>query len=328
VSGVALVTGASGFVGSHVVDDLVAHGWRVRALVRRTSRLDFLDPRGIDLIHGDVTDPGSLPKAVEGVSLIVHAAGVVAAAREADYDRVNVVGTEALVKAAREHASALERFLLISSLAAGGPSRFDRPRKEDDPDRPVSTYGRSKLRGEEALKRNAGSLPWTVVRPPGVYGPRDRGFFALARIVARGWIPRLGGQVQPLHVVHAKDLTLGIRAAATSPDAVGRKYYLAHPELTDAVGICRAMATGLGRKAHLLRLPRRSLPMLARVAGDLAFLARKPHPFPEDRLRDWMAPAWTCDVSRARTELGYTPAVDLERGMAETMQWYRSVGWL
>jgi nucleoside-diphosphate-sugar epimerase len=323
----ALVTGASGFVGSHLVEGLRERGWRVRALVRPTSSLSWLPSEGVDLVQWTVAFPESLEAALPGVDVVFHCAGVVRGNTQADYDRVNVEGTRHLHRLAAA-TPGIGRFVLVSSLAAGGPSEPGRPRTEDDPDRPISAYGRSKLDGEGILHAAAGAPPWTIVRPVAVYGPRDRSFLLLARFVARGWIPEVGSTPQPVAVIHVRDLVRGIVLAARAESAIGRTYYLADPEPTDWPRLGRLMADALGRKARTVRIPRAAVAAIGAAARLVTAPIRRANPLPQDRLRELFARAWTCDVSRAREDLGYTPEINLKAGIDETMFWYRDEGWL
>jgi dihydroflavonol-4-reductase len=324
----ALVTGVNGFVGSHLAELLLERGWHVRGLVRRTSDLRWIPRSGVELEYGEVTDPDSLGRAVEGVDVVFHLAGVVRARSEADYLRVNAGGTANVARAAVSAASRPRRMVLLSSLAAAGPSRIDRSRQEDDPDSPLDAYGRSKLAGERELVAAAAGVPWTVVRAPAVYGPRDRGFLVLARMSARGWVPRIGGRRQPISIVHVRDLSRGMLAAADFGSAAGRTYYVTHPEPTNWEELGRRMAGVLGRRARALPVPGCLVHAVGRAAGIAAAAAGKANPLPPDRLGALLAPAWTCDGSRARAELGFRAEVGTGDGLRETVTWYRREGWL
>jgi nucleoside-diphosphate-sugar epimerase len=323
----ALVTGANGFVGSHLVDLLLERGWEVRGLVRATGNLAWLPRDRMELVNGEVTEPRTLPPALAGVDTVFHVAGAVRAPDPTLYRRVNVEGTRHLVEAAR-HANGISRFLLVSSLAAGGSSRPGSPRREEDPAAPTGPYGRSKLEGEEVLRREAGRLPYTIVRPPAVYGPRDRAFLILAGFARRGWSFRLSGPHQPASIVHARDLAEGILAAALSPAAVGRTYYLAHPEPTSGPEVIGIMARWFGRPVRSLTVPRSLVPWVASLTGMITGLVGRENPLPPNLLRDLLAPAWTCDTSLARRDLGFVAGTPLEAGLAETMEWYGKAGWV
>ena len=323
-----LVTGASGFVGSHVVDALLARGYAVRCLVRSESNLDWLPGDRVQFCRGSMTDATSLDEAVRNVEVVIHSAGRVRAEGEQGYEDVNVHGTRRLVQAVEKEARGLKRFVLVSSLAAGGPSKPGQPRSEDDPDAPISAYGRSKKRGEEEVERLGSAIPWTILRPSAVYGPRDRGFMVLAQLAMRGFSFRLGGAAQPVQVIHIRDFVQATLLAMDLPRAVGRRYYIANPEITHWNEVGGLMARLLGKSPRTLAVPRWAIPIVGRSAALGSLALRRQNTLPADRLRDLLAPAWTCLTERARTELGFQAETDLEPGLAETMSWYRSAGWL
>ncbi len=165
---IALVTGANGFVGSHLVDLLLESGYQVRCLVRGTSDLRWLEGKNVELRHGGILDPSSLAGAVRGADYVFHVAGITRARRREDFLRVNGEGTRNLAEACAKHAPGVRKIVYCSSLAAGGPAPSSRPIDEESPAVPHSTYGRSKLEGEIALLRLADRLSYSIVRPPAI----------------------------------------------------------------------------------------------------------------------------------------------------------------
>jgi len=326
-AGSALVTGASGFVGSHLVEELLDRGWRVRCLVRRTSTLSWIPTDRVELAYGGVTEPGTLPEALQGVDTVFHVAGVVEAPDESVYHRVNAEGTGHVARALRLANPGYRRFVLVSSVAAAGPSRVGSPRREEEPEQPTSPYGRSKLGGETELK-SALDDRWTILRPPAVYGPRDVGFLRLFQMVGKGMAPRFTGRPQKLTVVHVEDLVRGILDAATHADTVNRAYFITHPEITDWDGMGRAVASALGCSYRGIKVPKGALPVAAGVMGFLTGLIRKPNPMPPDRVRDLLEPAWTYSADAARRDFGFAAVRDLASGIPHTAAWYRETGWL
>jgi nucleoside-diphosphate-sugar epimerase len=324
------VTGASGFVGSHLVDRLLADGARVRCLVREQSRVGRIDPEGVDVVRVDFHDEGRLAAAVDGCSMLFHAAGATRARDEAAYRRANEDVTRHLVRACRTAGAARERFVLVSSLAAAGPSPRERPLTEDDPPEPVSPYGRSKLAGETALRQEAGTdVPWTVVRPAAVYGPADTAFPRLLRMARIGLVARVGGPPQPVSVIHVLDLVEAMVSAAREDVAAARVYFAAHPRATDFDEIARIAAREFGHeRVRWITVPRSMAGTVGRLTGIASALVGRPNPLPPDRLRDILAPAWCCSAARMESELGWTARIDLEAGLADTLAWYSREGWM
>jgi nucleoside-diphosphate-sugar epimerase len=324
------VTGASGFVGGHLVNRLLADGARVRCLVRTSSRLRGVDPGMVEVVRVDFHDEQSLATAVEGCPTIFHVAGATRAGNEEAYRRANEDITRHLVRACRSTEAASERFVLVSSLAAAGPSARDRPLTEDDPPAPVSPYGRSKLAGEIALREEAAALvPWTVVRPAAVYGPADTAFPRLLRMARIGLVARVSGPPQPVSVIHVRDLVEALVLAAREEGAARRVYFAAHPRTTDFDEIARVAAREFGHeRVRWFTVPRSLAGTVGRLTGIASALAGRPNPLPPDRLRDLLAPAWCCSPARIEAEVGWTARIGLEAGLADTLSWYRREGWL
>ena len=168
-----LVTGATGFVGSHVVDVLLERGHTVSFIARSTSNMRWLEGKPVQRVDGSLFDLHSLKDAVEGADVVIHVAGLTAAKNEAEFRRGNLDATQNLVDAIRTYRPGLTRYLHLSSLAVSGPSRdADHPKTEDEPLHPITAYGRTKKMAEDVV-RSMNDVPWTIVRPPAVYGPRD-----------------------------------------------------------------------------------------------------------------------------------------------------------
>ena len=322
----ALVTGANGFIGSHLVDRLLGAGWRVRAMVRRSGDPRWLAPEA-ERVYADVTDAPGLPPAVTGVDVVFHVAGVVAAHRARRYEEVNVLGTRSLLAACRKACPDLHRFVLVSSLAAGGPSPRGRPRREWDPPRPVSVYGRSKLGGERVVEGQAGAIPYSIVRPPVVYGPRDTDMLNFFELVARGYT--LGFRRRKYNsIIHASDLVRGIVAVAEEDAAVGRTYHLADAKAWSMDALLGEMAEALGKRTRRIPVPE---PLLRLVGGPVDAilpaigLAARPV---ADKVRELLPDFWVADTSRAREDLGFATEVPLREGIRETAAFYREQGLL
>lgn len=320
-----LITGASGFVGSHVAERFAHAGWTVRCLVRATSDRRWLEPLGVEFAVGDVGGGRILAEACAGCDTVVHAAGLTNAVHPDEYQRINCEGAFRLWMAAA--AAGVRRFVLVSSLAAAGPSRGSEPQDETAPPQPVNAYGRSKLAAEQAVLGVGGPMEVVVVRPPAVYGPRDADFLVLFRAAARGWFPRLGRGSHTLSLVHAADLAEGIQLAAER-GAAGRVFYLTDGVVHEHWDMAEGLAAALARRVRPLPVPGRAL-WLGALAGEVqAALLRQPGALNFDRLEQFSRSGWTASDARARLELGYRSRYDLHTGLEDTVRWYRSVGWI
>jgi nucleoside-diphosphate-sugar epimerase len=324
---VGLVTGASGFLGSWVVERLLGSGARVRCLVRSTSRLEFLPVDRVEVVSGDVNDRLSLERALVGVDYVFHLAGRIKASSEADYDLVNRQGTSNVVSACATVAPGVSRVVLVSSLAAIGPSEAGRPVDEATRPHPISPYGRSKLTGEQAALAFQDRLPLTVVRPPTIYGPRDRETLLVMRVLARGIrpvLPRSGA----ISLVHVADLADGILAAATHSAAVGKTYFLSGDEAPNL----RELVDLLGAATETRGVPVPVSPLTLRLAGRAAEIFRdltgRALIFDRYKAEEIARGYWACANQRARAEIGFSPRIALADGLRQTAEWYRKVGWL
>ena len=323
----ALVTGASGFVGSHIVDELLSRGARVRCLLRTTSSRRWLEGSEVEYAEGDVCHREGLDRAVEGADWIVHAAGLTHARDGAEFHRANVLGTENILAAALAANPRPRRFLYISSQAAAGPSRNGAPVGEDQEPRPVSTYGITKLGGETLVMRAADRLPVTTIRPPTVYGPREKALLKYFRAVKLHLRPYLGG-ARTFSIVYARDHARAVWTALSHEAAVGRIYFVGGPDITSYEEMGDLIERAMGTWALRLRIPRFALQAGA-WAGDLAAAATGRAPFfSREKFREITAGAWIVSSRRIREELGWAPETSLEQGVRATALWYREAGWV
>jgi nucleoside-diphosphate-sugar epimerase len=311
-----LVTGATGFVGSHVAQALVEAGYEVRLGVRASS-----DPRWIsDLQAERVTlDLGGsaedISRAVRNVDTVVHAAGITRARRAEDYYAVNAGGTRRLVVAALR--AGVERFVLISSLAARGP---------DGRGHPESDYGWSKLEAERYLLSLDGRMEAVVLRPAAVYGPRDTDLLPLFRLTRAGWLPVPSG-APPLQPVYAGDAARAVLAAAREPAGFG-PFPVAENARYAWSDVVAGLDRAFGRPVRAVRLPAAAFVLAGRATERAAELLSAAPVFDERRAADLARNAWTCDVSGTEKALGWRAEVPLFEGLERTARWYGRVGWL
>jgi nucleoside-diphosphate-sugar epimerase len=324
----ALVTGANGFVGAHLVRELLACGWDVRAMMRRTSDRSRLEGLAPEVVHADLLDPSSLPAAVAGADVVFHVAGAIAAVDAAGFDQVNRDGTANLVSAIATAAAPPAHFVHVSSLAAAGPSGGETPVRDGAPARPVSAYGRSKLAAEGTLEPLDGRVAITIVRPPSVYGSGDSATLELYRSVQRRLILAQTGRERRMSFVHAHDLARGLRLAGERPPASRRVVYLTGPEDASLTEFQRRIARVLGVRAIEVPIPDAVLRLAGVAADALKRWTRFTHAFGRDKVAEGLERGWLVSNDLARRELGYDPKVGFEEGIEEALAWYRSHGWV
>ena len=321
-----LVTGANGFVGSHVVDELLGRGHDVRCLVRTTSDLSFLPTDRVELVHGDMATGQYPDGSLDDIDTLFHIAAVLMAVDEATYRRVNLEGTLALYRAFAAKADQGARFVFCSSLAAIGPSDGTRILTERDAPHPISPYGHSKLEAEVALAALSGPQ-LTIIRPPAVYGPRDRATLPLFELAAKGWTLCFGSANRPLSMIHVEDLARAMVEAAGHPGGVGT-FFVTDGNIESWGSLSDAIASGSGRKTRRLTLPDALVRGAAAVIEGSAKLTGKAPIFTREKAADFTARSWACSSEAAMEAFGYRPRLNVVDGMAESFQWYRKEGWL
>lgn len=335
----ALVTGASGFIGGTLVQELVQSGVEVHALLRKTSRTTALDGLPIQRVEGNLGDLNSLKRAVTGMDSVIHLAGVVSARTAAEYYLHNTEGTRLLAQAiheSREAQPSLKRLIYVSSLAAGGPSPTLTPRSESDPDAPVSEYGKSKLLAERELHQILDRVPVTIIRPPIVYGPRDKGVFIMIQSVMRGLMPLVQSSTSPdgkkyYSSVHVKDLSDCIVRAALAPQnsaPSGEVFYASGDGVVSYEDMLRAMAKRLGKKPFRFTIPRAAITAVAAGASIASYLTRKTYPLNWDKRNEILPDYWVCTNQKAKDKLDFRPTYDFETGIAHAIDWYKENQWL
>ncbi|MBK9388466.1 MAG: NAD-dependent epimerase/dehydratase family protein [Planctomycetes bacterium] len=329
-------TGITGFVGGFALPELVRRGHRVRALVRSPARAESrraeleaagLDPAALELCSGDLRSAEGLAEALRGCDAVLHLAGLITARDLAEFRAVNAAGTALLLDAALRQSDP-PRVVLVSSLAAAGPSRPGAPRAETDVEAPVSWYGISKREGELEALRRCDRLRVAIARPPAVYGPGDRATFAFFKMARAGWAPFPGDPQIELSLVHAADLARGLALLLEREVPSGRCYFLTGEGAPSFAEVIDVIAAALGRRARVLRVPRLLAAGVALGSELVGRLRKKAPELSRDKLRELAAAAWTCTGARARTELGFASTIDWKAGLAATAAWYRERGWL
>ena len=314
------VTGATGFLGWHIATELAARGWTVRAIVRPGAAKAL--PEGVEIRQVPL-EHVALMAAFDGSDVVVHAAGLTRARSERAFRAVNVDGTRAVVAAANEAGA---RIVHISSLAAIGPGTADRPAHEDDRPQPLTAYGKSKL-ASEAVVRSVAQVPWTIVRPAAVYGPRDPQFLPLVRLAARGIFPLLAESSTAFTLVYVDDVARAIAMAVEDDRSVGETMFIGHRDPQTAYAILRQLAQSVGRPFR----PRRVSPLLLRavaLTGEAAWRFGRRPVLDLARFAELHADGFVCSVERARALIGFSAETSLADGFEQTVRWYRGRGWI
>lgn len=322
MSRTALITGATGFVGGHLVRRLAAAGWKVRALVRATSDTRLLDEVGAERIVGDLDAVDVIRDAASGADTVFHLAALTIARGEAPFVRANAQGTRNVVRGVLSASARPRRLVYLSSYAACGPSASGRPRGADETPAPLSAYGRTKLLGEAAVREAMqDGIEAVILRAPPVYGPGDTALLPYFRLVKRRLAPAPAGPGLRTHMVYVEDLAAAVQRAADAPPGT---YAVAEPVEHHWQDVVGSIAGALGTKPVRVPLP----PVLVRGAGTVAGWFGGLGVFNREKAEEMLAPVWLCDLNGLDALLPPGTATPLAEGIARTARWYQEHGWV
>ncbi len=327
-SSTALVTGANGFVGSHLVEALLSRGYEVTCLIRKTSNLRWIQGLKVSFVYGELKDKESLKKAVKGQDFVFHLGGLTKAKDRQDYYEANYLGTKNLVEAVCESNPGIKRFIYVSSQAVMGPGKDMTTLNENSPCNPITDYGKSKLMGENAVLAYKDKLPVTIIRPPGVYGPRDTEIFIFFKLIKKHIKPLFGFRENYLSLVYVKDLVEGTCLAGECGKAVGQIYFIANEKPSSFSDAEDLIQNALKVKAIIIRIPVFLLIFSAFLSQLFSRIKGEAASFNPQKAREISGKYWICDVSKAKRDLGFTPKYSLEQGAIETVDWYKQNSWL
>ncbi len=323
-----LVTGANGFIGSHLVEALVERGFNVRCLVRKTSNLRWIEGLPCEFIYGDITDKDSLSKAVVEVDYIIHNAGIIKAVKPQVYYNVNTFGTENLLEACRKNNSSLKRLVFISSQSASGPNVSEQTKNEDDMCRPLTHYGKSKLKAEMLFPKYSQFFPYTIIRPSIVYGPRDREFFQYIKLINKGITFFIGSPSKKISVIYVKDLIEGIIACLNSENSKNKIYFLSQEKSIAQKELAEIISKILKKRTIKIIVPKWIVKFVC-FLQELYFIFSKDTPMlNRDKSNELLAENWSCGCNKAVEDFGFINRFSVEEGLRITIDWYKKQDWL
>jgi|SRR5450432_1000423 nucleoside-diphosphate-sugar epimerase len=323
-----LITGASGFLGYHLIQAALLQEYEVFGGVRKSSDTKHLHNSGVRLVEIDLADTDSTKKMLEqnGITHIIHAAALTKAKTESAYNFSNAQLTRNLAIAASQADTGIEKFIFISSLAALGPSVNGEPVTEDNVPQPVTWYGKSKLLAEKYLCEIT-KLPFIGFRPTAVYGPREKDLLLLIKTVSKGFEIYIGNTEQKLSFVYVKDLAALAINSLTSK-IIGEFYNISDGEVYNRYAFAEAVKKITGKKTMKLQLPLAFLKAIA-ASTDVLYSRSKNVPvLNKDKINEITAANWSCSIAKSQKELGFKPSYNLEKGIAESIQWYKQNNWL
>lgn len=322
-----LITGASGFLGYHLIRAALQRDLDVYAGVRKTSNIEHLSDLPVSFTVLDYSDLSALEKEMRDkrYDYIIHAAGTTKAKTPQQYNLVNADYAFNLATSARNAGLAVKKFVFVSSLAAIGPlGNLSGPITETTDPRPVTQYGRSKLLSEKKLADIA--LPLVILRPTAIYGPRERDLYILFKTIKRGIEPYIGRMDQRLSFIYAEDVA---NAAISSLQAhVSGAYNLSDGNAYDRYDLANDIKLLMNKKTFKFHLPYWSVKLLAETSEVVEQLFNKTPTLNRDKLNELTGENWVCSIEKAKRDLNFNPAYDLEEGLRATLNWYEKFKWL
>jgi nucleoside-diphosphate-sugar epimerase len=310
-----LVTGATGFLGSHITEVLVQHGFTVRCTVRPSSSLKWLENLELEKVNVNFSDEASLQTACQGVDVVIHNAGITRAKNDAEFFEVNTHATEKLAKAAIK--AKVSRFIFISSLEARGPDGFTTA---------ISAYGKSKLGAEHRLANLQNDIEMILLRPAGVYGPRDTDLLTLFQLAKYGFltVPATDGRLQP---VHARDVAEAVLATINGKAQVG-PFDISEANTYSWQDMGQMMEVAMQRKLRVIRIPREIFLGAGYTSETVNKLLNQAPKLDRRRAKSLAYYTYTCDTTPFKEAFGWQARISLQDGLTETAQWYKKQGWL
>ncbi|OGU11929.1 MAG: hypothetical protein A2X61_13470 [Ignavibacteria bacterium GWB2_35_12] len=327
---IAFVTGATGFIGSHIADVLFSHGFQVRCGFREHSNIQWLRDKPFDLVKYSLFDSNSLSQALKDVDYIIHCGGTIMANKPEDFFRVNRDGTINLLKSALEHSPNLKRFVFISSQSVGGPAKsLSLPVNESNTPSPLTTYAKSKKEAEDSVLEYGKFFPVTILRPSAVVGPRDTAIFTLFKSIKKRIVVLIGMKPKYLNLIHASDLAEATFSAAVSENTIGKIYYVADEKPVSWNEIMTLAKKELNRNFTFnIRFPHFFVLSAAFTFEQIRKIAGKPHPFNLDKGRDFIQKYWVCSVENAKKDFNFSTKFSPEEAVLDTIRWYVNNEWL
>lgn len=326
----ALVTGATGFIGSHVVDLLLKNNIEVKCNIRHTSNLRWLKDKPLETVIASLNDKNSLIEAVKDVDYIYHIAGVTFAKKKEEFFKGNYEATKNLLEVIEKYNPNIKRFLFVSSQTVSGPAKsLDEPKTEDMTCNPITTYGKSKKAAEDEVLKYKDKFPITIIRAPAVYGPRDTAIYSVFKTVKIGIGAVVGLRPKYLSLIHSEDLVRGIYQASIHNRTIGEIYFVSSEKFYTWDEIIPKISKFLNKKFVLkIRLPHFIVLTTAAISEVINQFTSKPSVFNYEKGIDFIQDYWICSTQKAVEHFNYRQKVDIDNGLQQTIQWYKSNGWL
>lgn len=323
------ITGATGFIGSHITDKLIAENHSVSVLTRKGSNLKNLDLDNINIIEVDYSNLDLLKKELNNIEVIIHCAGALFGKNYDYFRKSNVESTINLIESIKENNN-FKQFIFISSLTAAGPSSsLDFPKNEKDFKNPLTNYGKSKAEAEDYIESQSEWLNYTILRLPAVYGPRDTAIFSLFKLAKSGFGMNIGFNTKYLSLIHSDDVVQGVMLSLNNNIAYKKTYFLSSDEFYSWAEVFSEIKKAFNKRFFMnLKLPHSLVFTLGYINGYFSKILGLTPVFDLDKARDFTQKYWICSNKSIREELGFSQKVTLNEGIKQTINWYKEHKWL
>ncbi|MEK9630162.1 MAG: NAD(P)-dependent oxidoreductase [Nitrospinota bacterium] len=323
-----LITGANGFIGSHLVDLLLSMDCNVHCLVRKSSNLRWLSSPKIQFHFVDLAEPDFKIPSLPGLNYIFHCAGLTKAKSRKDYFDVNSRVCQTLYEQCLDYKDTLQGIVHLSSLAAAGPCEEGKQIDEASPLNPVTYYGKSKKSGEEIALKYSESLPIKIIRPPVVYGPREENLFTFFKLVRKGWTLQIGKSQKLLSLVYVSDLVRAMVEVVAPKASNGKIYFVTDGEIYSWEDVANRAAEKMNISVKVLKVSESLLVPVAMFFEALAMFSSNAALFDRQRMMDLKQSCWTASSEKFFKDFDFKPEFKLEEGLACTLDWYMKERWL
>ncbi len=324
----ALITGGTGFVGSHLIDRLLENNFVVFCTIRKTSNLKWLKGKQLNYIESDKLTDGVIKDVIQEVDFIFHIAGVVKAKRKEGYEKGNYILTKNLINSVLDTKHKLKKFVLISSQAVCGPNPDENPIDENYIPRPITNYGRTKLKAEQEVLLHKDKLPVTVLRPCAIFGPRDTEILYYFKTYSKGLNAIIGFNKKYLSLIYIEDLIDGILLASESEKSNGEIFFLSNTNFYDWDEIASTTEKVLSKKAIKIRIPHWVVYTAGALSEFFSLFSKNAATLNIEKCKDLTQTRWVCSNKKARELLGFREKNTLEEGFRKTVEWYKQNGWI
>ncbi len=325
-----LLTGATGFVGGHLVNSLLTNNFEIIAAVRHSSKTDTLQQIGIIVQEVDFYDTNAIKSLIETYepTYVLHNAGLTKASNKEDYHKANVTILNNIVHAIANASYKPKKLVFVSSLAAFGPLPFESNLKINNQmqPKPITSYGKSKLEAESILK-NQHELDYIIIRPTAVYGPGEKDIFQMFELVNKNFEVYFGTKEQKLTLIYVKDLVAVILSLMQS-DIINKSYFVTDDKYYSGETFLGQIKTTLGKKTLKIKLPLILLKVMAYISEKYGAITGNATALNKEKVAELVAENWICDIEDLKKDINFSSKYNLEKGIEETVAWYKEKKWL